>query len=138
MYTKEATAKKAESNTENIVAIPTLKRDLLITNNTEIKNSNATTNTTINIQKSGKTPNLIISDTAIIEKTDNVESKLADKIDVLEAKLTSVDRKNVKLGVSVKAYEIEEEKKAIEEYTNTQSSGSTLGDALGEALKNKE
>ena len=58
--------------------------------------------------------------------------------DVLEAKLTSVDRKNVKLGVSVKAFEIEEEKKAIEEYSNTQSSGSTLGDALGEALKNKE
>ncbi|MBQ8751296.1 MAG: 30S ribosomal protein S1 [Alphaproteobacteria bacterium] len=58
--------------------------------------------------------------------------------DVLEAKLTSVDRKNVKLGVSVKAYEIEEEKKAIEEYTNTQSAGSTLGEALGEALKNKE
>ena len=58
--------------------------------------------------------------------------------DVLEAKLTSVDRKNAKLGVSVKAFEIEEEKKAIEEYSNTQSSGSTLGDALGEALKNKE
>ena len=58
--------------------------------------------------------------------------------DVLEAKLTSVDRKNVKLGVSVKAFEIEEEKKTIEEYSNTQSSGSALGDALGEALKNKE
>lgn len=58
--------------------------------------------------------------------------------DVLEAKLTSVDRKNAKLGVSVKAYEIEEEKKALEEYSNTQSSGSSLGDALGEALKNKE
>ena len=58
--------------------------------------------------------------------------------DVLEAKLTSVDSKNAKLGVSVKAFEIEEEKKAIEEYSNTQSSGSALGDALGEALKNKE
>lgn len=58
--------------------------------------------------------------------------------DILEAKLTSVDRKNAKLGVSVKAFEIEEEKKAIEEYSNAQSSSSTLGDALGEALKNKE
>ena len=58
--------------------------------------------------------------------------------DILEAKLTSVDRKNAKLGVSVKAFEIEEEKKALEEYSNSQSSGSTLGDALGEALKNKE
>ncbi len=58
--------------------------------------------------------------------------------DILEAKLTSVDRKNAKLGVSVKAYEIEEEKKALEEYSNTQSSGSSLGEALGAALKNKE
>ena len=58
--------------------------------------------------------------------------------DILEAKLTSVDRKNTKLGVSVKAYEIEEEKKALEEYSNTQAAGSSLGEALGEALKNKE
>ena len=58
--------------------------------------------------------------------------------EVLDAKLTSVDRKNTKLGVSVKAYEAEEEKKALEEYSNTQSAGSSLGDALGEALKNKE
>ncbi len=58
--------------------------------------------------------------------------------DVLEAKLTSVDRKNAKLGVSVKAYELEEEKKAIEEYSANGSAGSSLGEALGEALKNKE
>jgi len=58
--------------------------------------------------------------------------------DILEAKLTSVDRKNTKLGVSVKAYELEEQKKALEEYSNTQAAGSSLGDALGEALKNKE
>ena len=58
--------------------------------------------------------------------------------DVLEAKLTSVDRKNAKLGVSVKAFEIEEEKKTLEEYSGANNSGSSLGDALGEALKNKE
>ena len=55
--------------------------------------------------------------------------------DVLEAKVTSVDKKNNKLGLSVKALEIEEEKKALEEYSSTASSGSSLGDALGEALK---
>ena len=58
--------------------------------------------------------------------------------DVLEAKITSVDRKNVKLGVSVKAFEIDEEKKTLEEYSGANNSGSSLGDALGEALKNKE
>ena len=56
--------------------------------------------------------------------------------DVLEAKITSVDKKKGKLALSVKALEIDEEKKALEEYSNT-SSGSTLGDALGEALKKK-
>ena len=53
----------------------------------------------------------------------------------MEAKITSVDKKNNKVGLSVKALEIEEEKKALEEYSNTSSAGSSLGDALGEALK---
>ena len=56
--------------------------------------------------------------------------------DVLEAKVTSVDKKNNKLGLSVKALEIEEEKKALEEYSsNSEGGNSALGDALGEALK---
>ncbi|MGN0914446.1 MAG: S1 RNA-binding domain-containing protein, partial [Alphaproteobacteria bacterium] len=55
--------------------------------------------------------------------------------DVLEAKVTSVDKKNNKIGLSVKALEIEEEKKALEEYTTTSTGGSSLGDVLGEALK---
>ena len=55
--------------------------------------------------------------------------------DVLEAKLTSVDKKNGKIGVSVKALEIEEEKKTLEEYSASNASGTSLGDALGEALK---
>lgn len=54
--------------------------------------------------------------------------------DVLEAKVTSVEKKNNKIGLSVKALEIDEEKKALEEYT-TGSTGSSLGDVLGEALK---
>ena len=54
--------------------------------------------------------------------------------DVVEAKITSVDKKNVKIGLSIKALEVDEEKKVLEEYSNA-SSGSSLGDALGEALK---
>ena len=54
--------------------------------------------------------------------------------DTIEAKVTSVDKKNVKIGLSIKALEVEEEKKVLEEYSNT-SSGSSLGEALGEALK---
>ena len=48
-----------------------------------------------------------------------------------------MDKKKGKLGLSVKALEIEEEKKALEEYSNTSSASSSLGEALGEALKKK-
>ena len=54
--------------------------------------------------------------------------------DEVEAKVTSLDKKNGKFGLSIKALEVEEEKKVLEEYSNT-SSGSSFGDALGEALK---
>lgn len=78
---------------------------------------------------------------ALIKKADLSKEKEGQVLenyhegDVLEAKLTSVDRKNGKLGVSVKAFEIDEEKKALEEYSNSNSSNTTFGDALGEALK---
>ena len=79
---------------------------------------------------------------ANIKKTDLSKDKAGQDLnnfkagDVVEAKVTTVDKKKGKLGLSIKALEIEEEKKALEEYSNT-TSGSTLGDALGEALKKK-
>ena len=79
---------------------------------------------------------------ANIKKTDLSKDKAGQDLnnfkagDVVEAKVTTIDKKKGKLGLSIKALEIEEEKKALEEYSNT-TSGSTLGDALGEALKKK-
>ncbi len=78
---------------------------------------------------------------AVIKKADLSKDKEGQNPenyhegDVLEAKLTSVDKKNGKLGVSVKAFEIDEEKKALEEYSNSDNANTSLGDALGEALK---
>ena len=78
---------------------------------------------------------------ATIKKADLSKDKASQNPDnykegdEIEAKITSVDKKNGKLGLSIKALEIEEEKKALEEYSSTNNSGSTLGDALGEALK---
>ena len=54
--------------------------------------------------------------------------------DVVEAKVTTVDKKNSKVTLSIKALEIEEEKKTLEEYSSA-TGNSALGDALGEALK---
>ncbi len=77
---------------------------------------------------------------AVIKKADLSKEKALQNPanfnagDTVEAKVTSVDKKNVKIGLSIKALEVEEEKKVLEEYSNT-SGGSSLGEALGEALK---
>lgn len=55
----------------------------------------------------------------------------------VDAKVTAVDKKTNKLVISIKAFEAEEEKKAIEEYSNADSSSSAMADALAEAMKNK-
>jgi len=78
--------------------------------------------------------------TAVIKKADLSKDKASQNPenfkagDVVEAKVTSVDKKNVKVGLSIKALEVEEEKKVLEEYSNN-TSGSSLGEALGAALK---
>ncbi|MBQ7633574.1 MAG: 30S ribosomal protein S1 [Alphaproteobacteria bacterium] len=77
---------------------------------------------------------------AVIKKADLSKDKALqnpanfNEGDTVEAKVTSVDKKNVKIGLSIKALEVDEEKKVLEEYSNT-SGGSSLGEALGEALK---
>jgi small subunit ribosomal protein S1 len=56
---------------------------------------------------------------------------IGDKVDV---RVTNVDSKTRRLGVSVKAREIAEEKEAVEQYGSSDS-GASLGDILGAALK---
>ena len=78
--------------------------------------------------------------TATIKKTDLSKDKASQNPEnfkegeMVEAKVTSVDKKNAKIGLSIKALEVDEEKKVLEEYSNN-TSGSSLGEALGEALK---
>ncbi|NQZ13461.1 MAG: 30S ribosomal protein S1 [Alphaproteobacteria bacterium] len=51
----------------------------------------------------------------------------------VDAKIMTVDRKNRKLTLSIKAHEIEENKAALEAFGSTES-GASLGDILGAAL----
>ncbi|TQS71688.1 30S ribosomal protein S1 [Rhodobacteraceae bacterium] len=60
--------------------------------------------------------------------------QVGDHIDV---RVTNVDSKTRRLGVSVKAREIAEEKEAVEQYGSS-ASGASLGDILGAALKGDE
>lgn len=54
----------------------------------------------------------------------------------VDAKVTSIDRSNRKLNLSIKAREVEEEKAAMAEYGSSDS-GASLGDILGAALKSR-
>ncbi|MBU1278871.1 MAG: 30S ribosomal protein S1, partial [Alphaproteobacteria bacterium] len=54
--------------------------------------------------------------------------------DHLDVRVTNVDQKTRRLGLSIKAREIAEEKEAVEQYGSS-ASGASLGDILGAALK---
>ena len=55
----------------------------------------------------------------------------------VDAKVTNIDNKTRKLTLSIKAREVEEEKKAMQEFGSSDS-GASLGDILGAALKQRE
>ena len=59
---------------------------------------------------------------------------VGDKVDV---RVVSVDAKTRKLGLSIKAREIAEEKEAVEQYGSSDS-GASRGDILGAALKRRD
>ena len=66
------------------------------------------------------------------QKTDRYG--VGDKVD---ATVTNIDKKQRKINLSIKAREIEEEKKAMAEYGSSDS-GASLGDILGAALAKKD
>jgi small subunit ribosomal protein S1 len=66
------------------------------------------------------------------QKTDRYG--IGDKVD---ATVTNIDKKQRKINLSIKAREIEEEKKAMAEFGSSDS-GASLGDILGAALAKKE
>jgi small subunit ribosomal protein S1 len=59
------------------------------------------------------------------------------KGDKVDARVTQYDRKTGKIGLSIKALEIAEEKEAVAAYGSSDS-GASLGDILGAALKDRE
>ncbi|MBB4211587.1 SSU ribosomal protein S1P [Rhodothalassium salexigens DSM 2132] len=56
---------------------------------------------------------------------------VGDKVDAM---ITSIDRSSRKVGLSIKALEVAEEKEAVQQYGSTDS-GASLGDILGAALQ---
>ncbi|MCB9983748.1 MAG: 30S ribosomal protein S1 [Rhodospirillales bacterium] len=52
----------------------------------------------------------------------------------VDAKITTLDKKSRKIGLSIKAREVDEDKQAMKEFGSTES-GASLGDILGAALQ---
>jgi small subunit ribosomal protein S1 len=77
-----------------------------------------------------------------IKKNNIAKDKTEQKIErfaigeVLDAMIISVDTKTRKINLSIKEFEIQEEKKALSKYGSSDS-GASLGDILGTALKKK-
>jgi len=59
---------------------------------------------------------------------------VGDKVD---ARVTNVDKGARRVGVSIKALEMAEEKEAVQQYGSSES-GASLGDILGAALKQQD
>ena len=57
--------------------------------------------------------------------------------DEIEARVSSIDAKTRKISLSIKALEMAEEKEAVQQYGSSDA-GSSLGDILGAALKQRE
>ncbi len=55
--------------------------------------------------------------------------------DAIEAKVTSIDRKNRRISLSVKALEAQQESEVIQEYTRKTKATTTLGEKLKEQLE---
>ena len=68
------------------------------------------------------------------ERIEDARSVLKDG-DSVEAKITTIDRKNRKISLSIKAKDMEEESEAVQEYARKSAPGTSS--ALGDKLKEK-
>jgi len=83
----------------------------------------------INESVSGTIKKIDLSRERSEQRTDRFA--VGEKVDAL---VISVDGKSRKVGLSIKAHEIAQDKQALEEFGSTES-GASLGDILGAALK---
>ena len=105
----------------------------------EFKKNMVVTCVVTEVKEEGVEVNITDKVTAFIKKIDLAAEKYDQKPDRfaegdrLDAKIISIDKTTKKIGLSIKALEIDERQKAIKEYGSTDS-GASLGDILGAAL----
>ncbi len=104
---------------------------------------NVVTGTVTAIENGGVEVSVTDGVTGFIKKADLSRERSEQRPDrfavgeKIDAKIVSADRRTRKLGLSIKAREIDEDKKAMAEFGSTES-GASLGDILGAALDEKK
>jgi small subunit ribosomal protein S1 len=96
----------------------------------------AVTNNGVEVTVSGGVPGFIRKSELSRDRSEQRPDRFAtgEKVD---AKVTQIDSKSRRLTLSIKAREVEEEKKAMAEYGSSDS-GASLGDILGAAIQEKK
>ncbi|MDC0227593.1 30S ribosomal protein S1 [Alphaproteobacteria bacterium] len=125
------------------LGIKQLTEDLTSAEIDNIRKGSTVTCTISNIVESGLEVNVGDNIKGFIKKNDLSRERVDQKTDrygigdKVDATVTSIDKKQRKINLSIKAKEIEEEKKAMAEYGSSDS-GASLGDILGAALAKKD
>ena len=109
----------------------------------DLKKGAVVTSEVIEVKEAGIEVKIVGTDlTAFIKRSELARDRndqRADRFQVgqkVDARVIQFDRRTRKVGVSIKALEVAEEKEAIAQYGSSDS-GATLGDILGTALKRK-
>jgi small subunit ribosomal protein S1 len=125
------------------LGIKQLTEDLVSTEIDNIRKGSTVTCTIATISDAGLEVNVGDNIKGFIKKNDLARERADQKTDrygvgdKVDATVTNIDKKQRKLNLSIKAREIEEEKKAMAQFGSSDS-GASLGDILGAALAKKE
>ncbi len=125
------------------LGIKQLSEDVAATEIDNIRKGSTVTCTIAEISENGLDVNVGNNLKGFIKKNDLSRERSDQKTDrygvgdKVDATVTSIDKKSRKISLSIKAREIEEEKKAMAEYGSSDS-GASLGDILGAALAKKD
>jgi len=125
------------------LGIKQLTEDVTSTELGNLKKGSIVTCTVSSISERGLDVNVSDNISGFIKKNDLSRERSDQKTerfgvgDKIDAMVTNIDKKLRKITLSIKAKEIEEEKKVMEEYGSSDS-GASLGDILGAALAKKD
>ncbi|HSE76704.1 MAG TPA: 30S ribosomal protein S1 [Alphaproteobacteria bacterium] len=108
-----------------------------------LKKGDVVTGTVTAVQENGLEVQIADGVSGFIRKSDLSRERSEQRTDrfavgeKVDAKITQLERGSRKIGLSIKAKEIEEEKEAMAQYGSSDS-GASLGDILGAAIRNKQ